>query len=212
MKQNENGQSAAKRRWAIIKEAPEYMVSTFGEVKRIKTGRILAFGSRKRYYTVTLFINGKPLYRYVHRLVALAFIPKDDETKNYVNHKDHDIHNNNVENLEWCTSSENARHSYEKGRREKEYQTVKSFIQPLMVEATKRPVNQFDKKHNFIATFDSIRKAELITGEKLVIFQEFFMDEEKLLEDLSGNIVKVQRLSAKENPLRQRRTLKQEMI
>lgn len=47
---------------------------------------------------------------YVHRLVAEAFIPNPN---NYpqINHKDYNRKNNNVDNLEWCTSKQNTQYS-----------------------------------------------------------------------------------------------------
>lgn len=143
------------------------MVSNDGYVKRISTGKILSFGNKKRYYTVALHSNGERKDRYVHRLVAIAFIPNDDVTKKYVNHLDHDIHNNNVNNLEWCTSSENARHSYEKGRRIKEYATVRSHVQKKMIEATMVSVEQYDLQNNLIKIYPSLSFAEKETGIKV---------------------------------------------
>ncbi len=46
----------------------------------------------------------------VHRLVALAFIPNPDGLPE-VNHIDEDKGNNRVDNLEWCSRSQNMRHA-----------------------------------------------------------------------------------------------------
>ena len=166
MKQNDNGQSAAKPElWAIIDENNNYEVSTYGRVRRISTGKILKGGNHKRYITVALHSNGIRSDRYVHRLVAQAFIPNDNpEEKKYVNHLDHNIQNNHVENLEWCTSSENARHSYENGRRKEEYATIRKNVQRKMIEAVMRPVGQYDLQDNLIQEYESGAAASRATG------------------------------------------------
>lgn len=163
MKQSENGQSAAKLEWRIIAEDTNYSVSNTGLIKRNSTNHILKFGNKKRYYTVALYSNGERKDRYVHRLVAIAFLPNPNNLQ-YVNHIDHNIHNNNLQNLEWCTSSENARHSYENNRRELEYKTTRKATTEKMIEASKKKVVQYDLKMNVMAIFESGAEAGRQTG------------------------------------------------
>ena len=68
------------------------------------------------YRKVNLYdLNGKCSKKYIHRLVAEAFIP-NPENKPNVNHIDCDRANNHVENLEWCTQSENIKYCVKCGR------------------------------------------------------------------------------------------------
>lgn len=66
------------------------------------------------YKTVGLYVDGKVKRVKVHRLVAEAFLPKEDG-KDCVNHRDGNKWNNSVSNLEWCTRSENSKHACENG-------------------------------------------------------------------------------------------------
>ena len=59
------------------------------------------------YKRVGLSKEGKMKHITVHRLVAIAFIPNPDNAP-AVNHKDEDITNNHVSNLEWCTNKYNS--------------------------------------------------------------------------------------------------------
>lgn len=84
-----------------------YEVSNYGRVRNKKTKRFLTqHDNGKGYLFVSLWKNNKGKREYVHRLVALAFIPNPDK-KPTVNHKDEDKQNNYVENLEWMTYKEN---------------------------------------------------------------------------------------------------------
>lgn len=65
----------------------------------------------KKYNYVTLNKNGKPVNKYIHRLVAYCFI-KNELNKSDVNHIDGNKSNNNVNNLEWNTRIENMTHAH----------------------------------------------------------------------------------------------------
>lgn len=100
-----------------------YQISRNGEVRSLvgnngkyKTPRVLKLREDVNgYLRVSLFLNGKEKRYMVHRLVAGAFIEREEKL-NIVNHKDSDRKNNSVENLEWCTQSQNILHGYRNGK------------------------------------------------------------------------------------------------
>lgn len=96
--------------WKTIKGFDNYKVSTIGKVQNIKTGKILTPFTTKNGYQVVAPSRGGVAYKmYVHRLVAEAFMPIEN-TDLQVNHMNGIKSDNRLENLEWCTSSENHLH------------------------------------------------------------------------------------------------------
>lgn len=71
--------------------------------------------SNTSYHRVTLSRDHKTRRYSVHRLVAEHFIP-NPENKEHVNHINNDGTCNEVQNLEWCTHSENMLHAQTQGR------------------------------------------------------------------------------------------------
>ena len=86
-----------------------------GKCHRNYTERIKALGAdTKGYLRVSLSKEGVNKTHKVHRLVAEAFIDNPNNLPQ-VNHIDGNKSNNCVDNLEWCTHSENQLHAYKTG-------------------------------------------------------------------------------------------------
>ena len=94
--------------WKDISNYKNYKVSTFGNVRNKKTGRILKAANNGGYFCVGLSNKITKTFS-VHRLVAETFI-ENPENKAHVNHKDKNGLNNNLSNLEWATPKENNIH------------------------------------------------------------------------------------------------------
>lgn len=80
------------------------MVSNKGRVFSKGARKLLTPQKKEGYLTVP---NERGRRRFVHRLVAEAFIPRI-EGKNYIDHINEDKTDNRVENLRWCTLEENC--------------------------------------------------------------------------------------------------------
>lgn len=84
-----------------------YRVSEDGHIWSVKRGHEIAQRYDKwGYLRCNLSKEGKVYTRYIHQLVAQAFIP-NPEDKPTVNHKDENKENNHWTNLEWMTVKEN---------------------------------------------------------------------------------------------------------
>jgi len=113
--------------WKDIKNYEgQYKISDSGEVYSTpldgKPHKLLKQNIDKRNHTnyrrVGLCKNGKVNHYFVHRLVALAFIP-NTENKPDINHIDNNGENNHISNLEWVTKVENMKHSSKQGRQDR---------------------------------------------------------------------------------------------
>jgi hypothetical protein len=95
-----------------IKGYESYLVSEDGVV--VNSSRLILKTDLNSagYKRVTLMSEGKRLRIFVHKLVALTYLPRVEGKEN-VNHKDGNKLNNHYSNLEWVTPSENRLHAFQ---------------------------------------------------------------------------------------------------
>lgn len=146
-----------------------YQVSQLGNVRRIgdrfenllhNFHTIKPHINNNGYYLCDLYKNNKRKNVLLHRIVAMAFCPNENELK-YVNHIDSNPLNCAAYNLEWCTASYNQKYSYlYNTRKEKMNWKIGKF------NAKSKSVVAYDKDGNEVMRFDCIMDAERKTGIK----------------------------------------------
>lgn len=155
--------------WKKIVGFDEYEVSTNGDVRsktrqitihrksctytRTKTSSVLTpYADKDGYLIVVLYDNKthKGVHFRVSRLVASAFIPNPKQLPQ-VNHKDQNVKNNVVENLEWCDAKYNT--TYNSAR-------IKRGLKMRNNKKQSKPIIQTTKENMFVNFYPSITEAE----------------------------------------------------
>lgn len=149
-----------------------YIVSNIGAIKRLPydvvtrkpnsndtfirhfSGGILRphLCKSNNYPMVTLSKNGTNYYKYVHRIVAEAFIPNPFNLP-CINHKDENRKNFQVDNLEWCTYSYNNTYNQNAKKRGN-----------VLRNKYRKSVAMSDKTGNIIKVFSSLYDAADYVG------------------------------------------------
>ena len=119
----------------------DYYISNYGRVKNFKNKILKNVRDNTGYIVITLVKEHKKYKKYIHRLVALHFIP-NQYNYNEVNHIDGNKSNNHYLNLEWTNRSKNMRHSvdvlkHKYGKRRKVKCIESGLIYDSLTEACK---------------------------------------------------------------------------
>lgn len=151
----------------IIIGYPNYLIDIYGNVYNTKSGKVKTHKINWKGYHYLHLCHPENSHKrkqfYIHRLVALTFIPNPKD-KGYVNHKDGNKNNNKKDNLQWATSSENQLHSYRelnrrssggnpikvkrvKGKKEEPFKSIKyaSKITGYGIDKINRLINRLEK-------------------------------------------------------------------
>ena len=113
------------------------------------------------YPFVCLYKGGKGKQRYVHRLVAQAFIP-NPENKREVDHIDNDKTNNVVTNLRWVTHKENQNNAITRAKMLED--TSKYVSQKGADNPFSRKVRMYSLEGELLRTFDCLQDAARFAG------------------------------------------------
>ena len=107
-----------QEQWKQIADFPKYEVSNTGLVRNSK-GVILKpqANTKNNYFQILLWNNSKAKCCYIHRLVAEAFVEKENENQIYVWFKDDNVQNNNADNLYWKNVKRNYHQAKEDGKK-----------------------------------------------------------------------------------------------
>lgn len=153
-----------------------YQVSNFGRVKRLP--RHKATDKREThnnirkpkltsrgYLSVNLSKDNKVSFFFIHRLVAMAFLPNPNKLP-VVNHKDENPQNNYVGNLEWCTVQYNCEYgtARERQRISRANNPNDKRVRKLVGEKNSKSVKCFSPQGELIAIYNSLTEASEKTG------------------------------------------------
>ena len=96
-----------------------YYVSNKGRIKSLKGYNAIVLKANKTksgYCRLEIVQNGERVAKFVHRLVAVAFLPIPDSIDMELHHKDCNKENNASDNLEWLTMAEHKKKHKERGK------------------------------------------------------------------------------------------------
>lgn len=157
--------------WVKVKNNTNYSINRNGEVRNDKSKRILKpFFHKEGYTFVSLCENSKKKNALVHRLLGIAFIPNPNNLRE-IDHKNGIRNDNSLENLRWCSRSENSLNKKKSQGTSSQYKGVSYYKKYDKWEATAR----LDRIKKHIGYFATEKEAAIAYNDYIILSnkQEF---------------------------------------
>ncbi len=117
---NDNIENLNNEEWKVIEGTDKtYYVSNKGRVKSkagYNTILLKPYITRYGYQRLDIMYDGKKVSKFVHRLVASAFLPLPQNIDYQLHHKDFNSSNNAADNLEWLSAAEHKKKHLERNK------------------------------------------------------------------------------------------------
>ncbi|MFY8170067.1 MAG: HNH endonuclease [Candidatus Fonsibacter sp.] len=151
--------------WRVIKDHEDYLVSEYGEVKSIKSNKILKnrMSGRKRNY-IKYNLDGVQLS--THRLVAHMFLGYNLDSDLVIDHIDNNQSNNHYSNLQITTQRINS--SKDKKNKTSRYTGVNwdksrgKWLSRIRINGICKNLGRFDNEEEAYSVY--IKKLKEING------------------------------------------------
>ena len=141
-----------------IDDYDNYEISNLGNVRNINTNRILKLHETNcGYLRVSVCKDGIMKKFYIHRLVALHFIPNPQNLTD-IDHIDQNKTNNSISNLRWVSRSNNNRNKPKMQNKSSKYIGV-SVYKPNGKYQAQININNKNKHIGYYETEDDAGKA-----------------------------------------------------
>lgn len=125
-----------------------YSVSSLGRIRNDSTKTFLQGRFTKNGYHMVRLRYRIDKVCSIHRLVMMAFSPRDNMEDLLIIHKNGVKTDNRLDNLEWCTTLEDMRHSFQEKIQKRETQSC----------------YQYDLEGNFLAEYENSKAAATLLG------------------------------------------------
>jgi len=160
-----------------------YKISNTGKITRIWKTKETVMKTQvhsQGYVAVSLTKDGKNKTHKVHRLLALTWL-SNPQDKAYINHIDGNKQNNSLDNIEWCTPSENSKHAHSTG-----LNSTKRMVEVAARKSRKMTSEKIKECQTLYDSGLSLTKIQNLVGISRSVIATYLKNKRSSTEHLKG--------------------------